>query len=200
MFRGDIGVGRGHLNKPEMRGRIRSRRKILPQRPRRKSAEDTEKTRRRAACHDRQALQGKSRNARLPPAADMRKAAATWRAVAIGYGRHSGEWRSRPRYVGARARLRAASSVGVSGRWAPLGRSPSWRGPMETRIRRRTSMPRASRMRRIWRFLPSSRMSSSQEFFRRCEEGAPVCSARFRCGRFPLHARANRLNESRRRR
>lgn len=63
------------------------------------------------------------------------------------------------RYIEFMARFRAVSSVGVRGRWADLGRWPRWRGPMETRMRRRTSMPKASSMRRMWRFLPSSRVS-----------------------------------------
>ena len=50
----------------------------------------------------------------------------------------------------------------VSARTPPLGSSPSGSGPMATRTSRSTSTPSAASIRRIWRFLPSSRTISSQ--------------------------------------
>ncbi|GJD69153.1 hypothetical protein MMMDOFMJ_2079 [Methylobacterium gnaphalii] len=45
---------------------------------------------------------------------------------------------------------------------SPTSRSPSWKGPKETRISRFTERPRCSRMRLTSRFLPSRRPSVSQ--------------------------------------
>src|SRR5579863_1093507 len=51
----------------------------------------------------------------------------------------------------------AAVSRGVSGRISPGAKSPKGRLPIETRTRFLTRYPRASHMRRTWRFSPSER-------------------------------------------
>jgi len=66
----------------------------------------------------------------------------------------------------------------VQQRVAPLGRSPRASGPMATRRRRSTSMFKCSSIRRIWRFLPSSRIISSQN----CARPGEACERFSRAG------------------
>ena len=57
-----------------------------------------------------------------------------------------------------------SSFLPVRCRYAPFARSPSFKGPIATRTILRTLIPKAASSRRIWRFFPSSRTISSQQF------------------------------------
>ena len=65
---------------------------------------------------------------------------------------------------------------------------------MATRTNRNTSTPIASIMRRIWRFLPSSRTISSQQFFCPARRRR-ACFARSTCSVFRFHSSNQRLNK-----